>query len=116
MTLSLPELTRKRIETLLSNFCDKRFPPEVGNKIKLTFEFRGDTATLFEDRPVWNDPTQWTHSSVAQFRIDTETLKWSLYCRDRNSKWHFYDGIKATASFEELLIEVDEDPTGIFWG
>jgi hypothetical protein len=114
--LALPELTKKRVESLLADFCEKRVPAHVRNQIKLTFEFRGDTATLFEDRPVWNDPSRWAHSAVAQFRIDSETLKWTLYCRDRNSKWHLYQGINATAALEELLAEVDRDPTGIFWG
>lgn len=114
--MALPELTRKRVESLLTDFCEKRVPAHVRHQIKLTFEFRGDTAILFEDRPVWNDPSRWTHSAVAQLRIDTETLKWTLYCRDRNSKWHLYQGINATNAIEELLAEVDRDPTGIFGG
>jgi len=35
---------------------------------------------------------------------------------DRNSKWHVYDEIEPATDFESLLQEVDDDPTGIFWG
>jgi hypothetical protein len=40
---------------------------------------------------------------------------WTLYYADRNSKWHRYD-IEPSADFDDLLREVDEDPTAIFWG
>jgi len=114
--VALPELTRKRVESLLADFCEKRVPPHARHQVKLTFELRGDTATLFEDRAVWNDPSRWIHSPVAQLRIDPETLKWLLYCCDRNSEWHLYQEVKATNSIEDLLAEIDRDPTRIFWG
>ena len=112
----MPELTKKRIETLLADFCEKRIPPHVRNQIKLTYELLGNVATLFEDRPAYNDSSRWTHLPVAQFRFEPETLKWSLYCCDRNCKWHLYQGVKPTTAPEALLAEVDKDPTGIFWG
>ncbi len=114
--MALPELTKKRVEILLTDFCEKRVPPHVRNQVKLTFEFRGNSATLFEARPVWNDPTRWTHTPVAQFRLDPGSLEWSLYCCDRNSKWHLYQGANPTSALETLLSEVDRDPTRIFWG
>jgi hypothetical protein len=112
----LPEIIHKKVERELAAFCERRIPAHVRDKLRLTFEFRADSVTLFEDRPLWNDPAQWTHSKVAQFRFDMKTLRWSLYCCDRNSKWHLYESAPATASFEGLLAEVDRDPTGIFWG
>ncbi|MGH3610881.1 MAG: DUF3024 domain-containing protein [Pseudonocardiaceae bacterium] len=41
---------------------------------------------------------------------------WSLYWRDGNLRFHAYDRVAPTASIEELLAEVDRDPTAIFWG
>jgi hypothetical protein len=41
---------------------------------------------------------------------------WSLYWRDRNLRFHEYDRVPATAGVEDLLAEVDRDPTAIFWG
>lgn len=114
--MALPELTKKKVETVLTDYCNKSIPPHVKDKVRLTFEFRGKSTTLFEDRPVWNDPSRWTHVPVAQFRFDLKTLQWRLYCCDRNSKWHAYLGTSTTRSFESLLAEVDLDLTGIFWG
>ena len=41
---------------------------------------------------------------------------WSLFWRDRNLRFHAYDLVSPTANIEELLAEVDRDPTAIFWG
>jgi len=41
---------------------------------------------------------------------------WRLYWADRNSRWHEYVEAGPTYELEDLLREVDEDPTGIFWG
>jgi hypothetical protein len=49
-------------------------------------------------------------------RYTKATRLWSLYWRDRNLKFHEYDRVSASASVEELLTEVDRDPTAIFWG
>lgn len=115
--MALSEIQRKKVERTLSVFCDQRIPPHVRDKVKLSFEFRGDTATLFEDRPVWNDPSaEWTHMKVAQFRFDEKKLKWKLFCSDRNGKWHEYQNFAASSDFDNMISEVNEDPTGIFWG
>lgn len=65
-------------------------------------------------RPSEND--EWTRLSVAQFRYDAETRHWRLYCADRNSHWHEYDDRDQSERLEDLIAEVDADPTGIFWG
>jgi fructose-1,6-bisphosphatase/sedoheptulose 1,7-bisphosphatase-like protein len=37
------------------------------------------------------------------------------YYADRNGRWHRYDRV-APGAIDELLGEIDNDPTGIFWG
>jgi len=39
-----------------------------------------------------------------------------LYWRDRNLRFHEYDLLQPTDRLEDLLMEVDLDPTAIFWG
>lgn len=36
--------------------------------------------------------------------------------RDRHLRFHEYDRVAATATIEDLLAEVERDPTAIFWG
>jgi hypothetical protein len=41
---------------------------------------------------------------------------WTLYWRDSDGGWHVYRDIPPTATIDDLLREVDRDPTAIFWG
>lgn len=85
--------------------------------MKLSYKFRGNSVTIFENRPPWwEGMTEWTSLPVAQMRYDEKTGKWMLYCADRNSRWHEYWDIEPTKNIEILLKESDEDPTGIFKG
>jgi hypothetical protein len=114
--MALSDTVRHQAESLLRVFCERRVPVEVRDKINLTYEFRGNSVTLIENRPGFRDPGKWTAMSIAQFRFDPKNGKWTLYCADRNSKWHEYGDIEPTSRFEFLLEEVDKDPTGIFFG
>jgi hypothetical protein len=39
-----------------------------------------------------------------------------LYWRDRHPRFHRYDHLAPTQHIENLLNELDHDPTCIFWG
>jgi len=53
---------------------------------------------------------------LPNFGMTTRIKKWYLYWMDRNSRWHEYLGIEPSSNLDRLLEEVEEDPTGIFWG
>jgi hypothetical protein len=42
--------------------------------------------------------------------------EWTLQWRDRHGNWRRYADATPTADVTVLLNEIDEDPTGIFWG
>ena len=114
--MGLPDLVRRLVEVKLSKYCLDRIPPHIRKEIRLVYTFRGNSVTLIEERPYYLDRSQWTQSPVAQFRYDPESAKWRLYCRDRNGRWHLYSRLVSNKKFEALLMEVNADPTGIFWG
>lgn len=101
--MALPELTKKQVETILGSFCENRIPPHVRDKLRLNFSFRGQSVSLFEERPYFQDASRWTQTPVAQFRLEPTTKIWSLYCADRNSKWHLYERAKPSRKFIHLL-------------
>ena len=95
----LPKTEKALVEQSLARYCEERIPAHAREKVRMTYRWRGNAATLIEERPYFQDPTRWT-----------------LYCADRNSHWHLYDEVKPAASIQTLLDEVSRDPTGIFWG
>lgn len=114
--MSLPEFTKKLIEEKLSRYCSGRIPEHIRDKVKLIFDINGNNVTLIETRPFFKDPSIWTKTPVVQFRLDNDKKQWRIYCIGRNDRWRLYDLIKPTSNFDDLLKELDHDPTGIFWG
>lgn len=112
----LPEAVRGRVETRLSVYCEERIPDRVRHQVRLTYRIRGSSVTLIEQRPAMMDPDNWVDIVVAQFRLREEDSRWVLYWADRNSRWHEYDDLEPSTGLDDLLEEVDRDPTGIFWG
>ena len=115
--MPLPALARTLAEKKVGEFCKKRVPPHVLDKVKLSYKTRGNSVTIFENRAPWHpDIKKWTSMPVAQMRFDEKTGKWILFCADRNDKWHEYYDFEPTKDIDKILAEINEDPTGIFWG
>jgi len=114
--MTLPVFIRAHVEAKLSEFIKRRCPGQVRDQLRLSFTIRGSSATLFEERPSLSDPSHWTTAPAAQFRYDSHTREWTLFCADRNSRWQPYWQIEPNRDLDVLLLEVEEDPTGIFWG
>jgi hypothetical protein len=47
---------------------------------------------------------------------DDASGTWTLYCADANGRWWLYDDVAPSRNVQDLLAEIDADPTGIFWG
>jgi hypothetical protein len=114
--MSLSEFTKKLVKSQLASYYDRRVPPHVRDQVRLAHTIRGNSVTLIEQRRSFRDRSAWIDSPISQFRFNPDTSMWTLYCRDRNSKWHEYRPLKPSKDFNDLLLEVERDPTHIFWG
>ena len=114
--MPLPPLVRQLVDVKLARYCERKIPRRLRDKIRVHYKVRGNSITLIESRPYWNDPTKWSELKVAQFRFEPGNRTWTLYCADRNDRWHPYLEVPSTPNLDDLLEEVDQDPTGIFWG
>ena len=114
--MPLSEFTKKLIETKLTEYCEQRIPIDVRDQVKLIYKIEGYKVNLIETRPYYRDPAIWTETPIAQFRLDKNLQKWSLFSMDRNERWHLYDLIKPSMDFDDMLKALDNDKTGTFWG
>ncbi len=114
--MPLPELIKSQVENVLASYCAAKMSPDMYDHIRLGFKFRGNSVTLFQERQTFWEPKTWVSIVAAQFRYDRESKEWTLYCANRNSRWHLYDLVEPTTNFNALLETVDEDPIGAFWG
>ena len=114
--MALPEHTQALVTQRLTRYCEERIPAHARDQVRLGFRLRGQTVTLYEERPAFEQPDLWVDIVVAQFRMDKQTFEWSLYWADRNSKWLPHKEFTPTRNFEVALEEVDANPNGMFWG
>lgn len=110
----LPETAVARVQ----RWCRDRVPEHVRDELRVEVDVAERHLTIVECRPLWRAEkgTEWTRVPIARLRYTKTTGAWSLYWRDRNLRFHAYEGVAPTAVIEELLAEVDRDPTAIFWG
>ena len=110
----LPETDVVRVR----RWCHDKVPEQVRNEVRVEVDVAERHLTIVECRPPGRAGagSDWTRFPIARLRYAKTRGVWSLYWRDRNSGFHAYDLVSPTASIEELLAEVDRDPTAIFWG
>ena len=115
--MPLPALIKALVEKKVDEYCKKKVPPHALHQVNLSYKIRGNSITIFENRAPWRiDIKEWTSMPIAQIRFDEKTGEWTLFCADRNDRWHEYYDIVPTKDIDKILAEIDEDPTGIFWG
>lgn len=110
--MALPETERLRVENLLGQLCEQGSMPD---QVTLRYVTRGNRVTLTESRPLFIDPAVWNEIKVAQFEYSPEALNWTLYWYDRKNRRQPYPTGRNRDRLEKLIVEVETDPTGIFW-
>ncbi len=100
----------------LGEFCRTRVAPHARDRVKLSFSFWKDSVILYEERPDWLDPSEWTKMKIARIDFDRESHGWTLWAYDRNDRPRDYIDLHPNATLDEVIDEIDDDPTGIFWG
>lgn len=113
----IPELDQHRITRWVEARNDG-LPDATRVKIHYEVDLTATTVTILECRPPWRPDygPNWTRFPIARLRYTKTRRQWSLYWRDRNLRFHLYELASASSSVEDLLAELDRDPTGIFWG
>jgi nucleoid-associated protein YejK len=113
--MAIPELEKERAIRALRRFCDK-VPVEIRHQLLHDFRFVRSDIELFERRPHYLERHRHVEHVVAKFRYNAKRGSWTLFWSDRNLRWHAYDGLEDRRDFLELLREVENDPTCIFFG
>jgi len=111
----LPELDVARVQ----RWCAGRVPERARREVWVDCEVgRPRHLTIVECRAPWREDygPEWSRSPIARLRYTRTSKTWALYWRDRNQRFHAYNRIGPSANIDEVLAEIDRDPTGIFWG
>lgn len=97
-------------------FCKRRVPLDAQAKIWMGFQIHGQSNTLLEFRPSWQDPSRLGQYPIAKTRFNRREDNWAVYWMRRDLKWHPYEPRRTVRTFEEFFAEVDRDEFGCFFG
>ncbi len=99
-------------------WCEQRVPAHVRDQVKVECDAGLRHLTIVECRPPWRKDAgaEWIRFPIARLRHTKATGQWSLYWRDRHLRFHAYDRTVPSPHIDDLLQEIDRDPTAIFWG
>ena len=112
--MPLPELDVARVQ----RWCAARVPEHARRQVRVECELAPRHLTIIERRMPWREDAgpEWTSLPIARLRYTAADKSWTLYWRDRNLRFHIYDQLAPSRRVEDLLTEIDRDPTCIFWG
>lgn len=110
------EIELKYIKNTVGKMCKQRSPAHLHDQLRTVFEVKGYDVTVYEERPGWDNPQQWSSLPVAKLKYTRKDNVWKLYWMRRDMKWHLYEMPRGTKNLEPLLEEVDNDPHGAFFG
>ena len=98
--------------------CNADLPARAQGLIRFEIDLTPRTITVLECRPPWRDDMgpEWTRPPICRFRYTKVRGEWALFWSDRNLRFREYDLVEPTPSIEQLIAEVERDPTSIFWG
>ena len=113
--MPIPELELAGASRLLDKFCEG-VPVAIRHQLSYTYRVERTTVLLLERRPHFRGASRITEHGIAKFVYSPKAGGWSLRWPDRNGKWHQYDGFENRPLFRDLLCEVENDPTAIFFG
>ncbi len=105
------------IETLETHFWAHRRPPlHLRDKIREGQRFNGMSIELFFVRPLYQHPDQHVEEAIAKVRFIRSRNEWWLYWRRADGQWHRYPPVLRTATLEDALQVINQDPNGCFFG
>jgi chorismate mutase len=110
----LPDADVARVQ----DWCAGRVPDRVREQLRVECEVASRHLTVVQRHLPRRAEAgaEWTTFPVARFRYTAASATWTLYWRDRDSRFHHYDPVPPTADIGVLLGELERDPAALFWG
>ncbi len=115
--MSFNKFQLKQIEKASSLYMSAHRPPaKIRPQLDYEIEVKGQSVTLYEVRPYWQDNSKILKTGVAKTTYVKTTNKWKVFWQRQDSKWHTYPPVPTVKNINEFLAIVAEDANGCFFG
>jgi hypothetical protein len=109
----IPETDVARIRT----WCATRTATETADQLRVVAVVDGPHVVIAEERPPWDggQGSPWETYPLARVTYVRSSRTWNLEVSAEGDRFRRYPRL-ASGSLDEVLDEIDEDPTFVFWG
>ena len=114
--MNLSEFEHRRIQRVLTRFCESQVPEQERRQRWLTYRLKGDVVLLRESRAEGEGSGRWVESRSVELRRDPEDRTWSVYVTDLSGGRQRHALLGGWEQLEDLLHQVSGEPTAIVWG
>lgn len=114
--MAFNDLDRQKIKNEVGRLCSKRSPAHLKDKLRFDYEIEKQSVIVYEIRPVWNNPNEFTKSPMAKLSYLKSQNIWKLYWQRANMKWVRYEPKESSKALSNLVQEIDKDAYGCFFG
>jgi hypothetical protein len=90
---------------------------EAAKEVRVVGTVDGRHVVIAEERPPWQgaDGVPWESYPLARLTYVVSTRRWKLEVSVEDGRFRTYSNLPS-GSLDEILEEIDEDPTFLFWG
>ena len=115
MTLTKQQIAE--IESAANNFLFHIRPPkELRDKIDISYRIKGQSVTIFEIRPHWDEPEKLQEIEVAKTTFVAAKNQWKVYWMRASLKWENYPPNPIVTEIQDFFDIVQKDEKSCFFG
>ncbi len=114
--MSFNDIEKQRIKKEVGGLCSKRTPAHLKDKLRFEYEIDKQSVIIYEIRPMWDNPDEFTKSPTAKLTYVISRKIWNLYWQRANMKWKKYEPKESAKNLKDLVQEIDNDIYGCFFG
>jgi hypothetical protein len=114
--MAFAELELRRIARTVGEFCRRKSPLKLRDQVRIEFRVERHEVLIYETRPAFRDPSHWVEHGVAKLRFVRTAGEWRLFWQRASLKWQGYEPLASSRDINDLLVEIDRDAHGCFFG
>jgi hypothetical protein len=115
--MAIDTLKTLDIIEVMGNFIEKKRPPvHVRPQLDIDYRIDGQSVTVVEVRPRWDNPEVYRDSPRAKTTFVKAKNQWKVFWMRADLKWHSYAPKPYVLTLKEFTELVDEDKHHCFWG
>ncbi len=114
--MAFTDIDLQKIQNKVGRLCSKKTPEHLKDQLRFEYEIEKQNVIIYEIRPVWNNPSEFTKLSMAKLTYVNSQKVWKLYWKRASGKWVKYEPKESAKDLGMLVQEIEKDSYGCFFG